>query len=529
MKSLLLLIIPILICNSIFAQNVGIGTNTPQARLHIQGNADTSQLVIDAHSTQGNIRPLIRLRKSDGSDLLWIHSDDSSNIFIGKNAGRTNLTLLNAKGNTFIGSGAGNKNFTGGNNTAYGMNSLYTNVGGREATAIGYNAMQYAFNSGISLSNYNVAVGYEALRGSTDPSANSGTSNTAIGHQAMLNNTSGQSNTALGTQALIINTTGSYNTANGVNSLSSNDEGSYNTANGASALHSNTSGNYNTAIGFQALNINSTGFSNTALGYKALNNSTIPSYNTAIGESALYNSAGDDNTAIGRFAGYGAAGVTFTQCTFLGNQSSISVTRRNVTMVGAFINSAQCTGNNQVLLGNTAIGQIRAQVTGITSYSDARFKYNINDNVKGLEFIRRLKPVTYNENPEMLHNIWGTPDSLLKKIDHSQIKNQHFIGFLAQDVEKAAIESGFDFPGIDVPKNDKEVYSLRYVDFIMPMVKAIQEQQVLLETLQKQVEAGKAITLQIGQQQKIIELTEELRSEKNKISDLIKRIEALEK
>lgn len=49
------------------------------------------------------------------------------------------------------------------------------------------------------------------------------------------------------------------------------------------------------------------------------------------------------------------------------------------------------------------------------------------------------------------------------------------IGFLAQDVEKAAKESGFNFPGIDVPRNDKEVYSLRYVDFIMPMVKAIQE------------------------------------------------------
>jgi len=50
-----------------------------------------------------------------------------------------------------------------------------------------------------------------------------------------------------------------------------------------------------------------------------------------------------------------------------------------------------------------------------------------------------------------------------------------FIGFLAQDVEKAAKECGFNFPGIDVPRNDKEVYTLRYADFIMPMVKAIQE------------------------------------------------------
>lgn len=81
-KSSLLLIIPILISNVAFAQNVGIGTATPAARLHIKGNADTSQLVIDAHNTQDNKRPLIR-RKSDGTDLLWIHSDDSTNIFIG--------------------------------------------------------------------------------------------------------------------------------------------------------------------------------------------------------------------------------------------------------------------------------------------------------------------------------------------------------------------------------------------------------------------------------------------------------------
>jgi hypothetical protein len=99
---------------------------------------------------------------------------------------------------------------------------------------------------------------------------------------------------------------------------------------------------------------------------------------------------------------------------------------------------AQCTSNDQILLGNTAITQIRAQITGITAYSDARMKFNVKDDVKGLDFIMKLKPVTYNEDPTVLHKIWGTPDSLLKNIDHSQIKQQRFIGFLAQDVEQAA-------------------------------------------------------------------------------------------
>ena len=491
MKKQYLFLVTLFFYIQLTAQNVGIGTATPAARLHIKGNADTSQLVIDANSTQDNKRPLIRLRKSDGSDLLWIHSDDSTNIFIGKNTGRTNVGFLGAKANTFIGFGAGYSNFTGSGNTALGLNALSTNVGGREATAIGYNAMQYAFNSGISVPNYNVAVGFEALRGSTDPSANYGSSNTALGYQSLLNNTTGGNNTASGTLTLSYNTTGNYNTANGENALPNNTTGSNNTAIGARALYSNTSGESNTASGMYALNANTTN-NNTGHGYAALYSNSQGNYNTAMGANALYNLLqGDGNTALGFNAGYGAAGqnLSISNCTFLGSGSTISVVRDNVTMLGAYILNAQCTGNNQVLLGNTAISQIRAQVTGITSYSDERFKYNINDNVKGLEFIRRLKPVTYNENPEILHRIWGTPDSLLKKIDHSQITNQKFIGFLAQDVEKAAKEIGFDFPGIDVPRNDKEVYSLRYVDFIMPMVKAMQVQQVMIETVIKQNEA----------------------------------------
>ncbi|MBK8081709.1 MAG: tail fiber domain-containing protein [Saprospiraceae bacterium] len=60
-------------------------------------------------------------------------------------------------------------------------------------------------------------------------------------------------------------------------------------------------------------------------------------------------------------------------------------------------------------MGNTAITYIRSQVISITAYSDSRFKTNVSHNVKGLDFIKRLKPVTYNQNPELLHRIWGYP------------------------------------------------------------------------------------------------------------------------
>src|SRR5258706_10860710 len=50
-----------------------------------------------------------------------------------------------------------------------------------------------------------------------------------------------------------------------------------------------------------------------------------------------------------------------------------------------------------------------------------------------------------------------------------------YSGFVAQDVEKAAKETDYDFSGVDAPKNDKDLYGLRYADFVVPLVKAVQE------------------------------------------------------
>jgi hypothetical protein len=58
-------------------------------------------------------------------------------------------------------------------------------------------------------------------------------------------------------------------------------------------------------------------------------------------------------------------------------------------------------------------------------------------------------------------------------------------GFLAQDVETAAKSIGYNFSGVDVPKNSNELYSLRYSDFVVPLVKAVQEQQQIITDQQK--------------------------------------------
>src|SRR6185436_8786135 len=62
------------------------------------------------------------------------------------------------------------------------------------------------------------------------------------------------------------------------------------------------------------------------------------------------------------------------------------------------------------------------------------------------------------------------------------------------DVEKAAKELNYDFSGVDAAKNEKGLYGIRYSDFVVPLVKAVQElskmndkKDALIEDLQKQV------------------------------------------
>ena len=85
-------------------------------------------------------------------------------------------------------------------------------------------------------------------------------------------------------------------------------------------------------------------------------------------------------------------------------------------------------------------------------------------------------------------------------------------GFIAQEVEKAANATGYDFSGIIKPKTEQDHYSLSYESFVVPLVKAVQEQQQLIEELKKQNEELKKI----------------YDGQKSLNEDLLKRIEKLE-
>ena len=62
-------------------------------------------------------------------------------------------------------------------------------------------------------------------------------------------------------------------------------------------------------------------------------------------------------------------------------------------------------------------------------------------------------------------------------------------GFIAQEVEQAAKELGYDFSGVDAPKNDKDFYGLRYAEFTVPLVKAVQELTARVAALEAMVKS----------------------------------------
>jgi hypothetical protein len=216
-----------------------------------------------------------------------------------------------------------------------------------------------------------------------------------------------------------------------------------------------------------------------------MQNNTTGLQNTAVGEQALIsNITGKSNTAIGYYAD--------------ANRSNLT----NSTAVG---HRALITTANQVRIGNSFVTSIGGY-TNWTNISDARVKKNIKANVPGLAFINKLKPITYNldlESADKILHPGPVKDKDGKIIERSnddittrKAKEQIvYTGFAAQDVEKAAKELNYNFSGVDAAKNDKDLYGLRYAEFVVPLVKAVQELSAKNDALQKQVDELKAIIL----------------------------------
>ena len=419
------------------------------------GSYNTANGFSALHSnTTGNYNTAI------GADALKENSIGERNTATGVNA----LKSATGNRNTANGTNALAGNLSGAGNTALGDEALFSNTTGSANVAIGKDAL-YANTIRSNL----VAVGDSALYNNGTGSALPGFSidNTAVGSKALYSNTLGYSNTAIGFQALVANTTGICNTANGRLAMYSNTTGNYNTANGYYALVNNTTGHYNTANGMGALLDNITGHNNTANGFHA-----------------LYFAKNSGNTASGASAGSDTDNST--DCTYIGydaDNDNYENTYCNSTALG---NGSRMTASNQVRIGNSSVTSIGG-FQGWTNVSDGRFKKDVQENVPGLAFIRKLRPVTYHLDAnglaehvnEDVKDTRGDQTQNVASVAALQAREEKaaFLetGFIAQEVETAAKELGYEFSGLDAPKNATSLYGLRYAEFVVPLVKAIQE------------------------------------------------------
>lgn len=440
-----------------------------------------------------------------GTLALSSNSDGHSNTATGEDAMRNNTT---GTSNTATGSDALYSNTSGYFNTATGVNTLYSNTTGYNNVAVGYEALfknttgstNVALGGGALRSTTtgggNTAIGAGSLRGNTtgfdniavgalamntQPSRNN---NLAVGIGAMKNSTGGAYNLALGSSALETNTTGRENIAIGYNALLANTEGSWNIALGSSSLLKSKTSNFNIGIGFGSLISNTNGNRNVAIGTECQNANTSGLQNTAVGDGALFvNDNGNYNTAVGANALQGVGG---------GNNTAVGYRAGNADYTSfyaaAFGSEAANTSSDQIMLGDPPIGAIGGYKNW-TNFSDGRFKKNVKENVPGLDFVMRLRPVTYTLDIAGIKSYTNSPqpDSTdLRALELYQARvrraeSEITTGFIAQEVEQAALSAGYDFSGIDKPNGKCDPYGLRYGDFTAPLVKAIQEQQALLE------------------------------------------------
>jgi trimeric autotransporter adhesin len=438
------------------------GIAGPQGLQGTPGSANAWGLTGNAGNTAANF-----IGTTDAVDLIFKRDNlqmgkiTTDNIFMGEDAGLTNTGQFNVG----IG-GFALKAGTGGYNTAIGRRVLESNSSGQDNAGLGDYALQYN-TTGSS----NTASGGYALNNNSI-----GNANTALGYNALASSSS-DSITAVGVYSLYSNTTGSLNVATGNNALKSNTTGDNNNAFGMNALKSSTTANYNNAFGAGVLR-NSSGNSNNGFGDGVLGDNTTGNYNSGFGDYALRsNTTGINNTAIGYFAGL-----------------NLTPTVNNVTCLGRNTGFGT-TLSNSVNIGNTSVTLIAGQVSWST-YSDKRIKNNVQEDVPGLAFISKLKPVTYNldiKKQEAIGNagVVKSERAIKTDIDYPEkydIEKIKMTGFLAQDVEAAAKSINYDFSGVVAPKDGKGLYTVRYSEFVMPLVKAIQEQQAMIEALTKRLE-----------------------------------------
>jgi len=468
-------------------------------------------------------------RNSFFGSLAGLSSTGNNNSFFGREAGRSTTSDDNA----FFGAFAGSANTTGAHNAFFGRDAGLANVTGFDNAFFGYQAGRA--NLAIRNSFFGAFAGSQNTEG--DRNAFFGTyagqvnttgdANTFLGYGAGLNNVAGEQNTFVGDTAGAANTSGEKNSFFGTSTGWNNTVGSENSYFGWWAGIGNTFSSFNSLFGSQAgrnitdpnANANSffgyqAGLSNTAgvanslfgaytntgaanlvnataIGFRAL---VSQSNSLVLGSIAGVNGGTNTNVGIGTTTPEfrldvadrvrikqrpGATGTTSTAGLFLfqngPNSERAFIGMENDNSVGFFGNNGG--GWSLVMNTQTGVTSIRtfaagginalcrtaANEVGFCS-SSLRYKTNIATYSSGMRFINRLRPISFD---------WKNGGS-------------NDIGFGAEDI--AAIDPRF------VTRNEKgEVEGVKYDRLSVVFVNALKEQQMLIESQQKQIDALKRL------------------------------------
>ena len=478
------------------AVNVGIGTTTPIARLHV---VDSNVLFTGPLSVPGTTT-YSPPASGAGSRMMWYPQKAAFRVgavsdteWDKDNIGNYSFASgYNAKASGLVSTAMGQTSTASGSNSiAMGYAAIASGI---ESTAIGANTNASGLGS--------TSIGSQTLA--------SGFNSTAMGH---LTTASGESSTAMGYETTA---TGYFSTSMGAQTV-------------AKAYSAVSIGNYNDNTDapsffipanndriFQIGNGSSTSARRNALtvlrnGNTGIGTTTPSAQLEVIGPA----SATPVTLTIGNRNAFGPAAIEFVSDYGLLNVWRPGYIRSNDGGVGGFIGSLEFYTNGAGIAnkyGNVKGFEVRNGIaytaTGtVSSFSDARLKNNITAFTDGLNVISKINPVQFYYNADAPF-----------KTDRQQV------GIIAQELEK--------FAPYMIEKNKQNDYDdLRSVNnqaYTFILINAVKEQQQQIEKQQKQIGASEARMKQLQEQQKQIETSnEEVKQLQQQVAELKKLIEQL--
>jgi hypothetical protein len=168
--------------------------------------------------------------------------------------------------------------------------------------------------------------------------------------------------------------------------------------------------------------------------------------------SGYANTTGANNTFLGTWAGY---------TTNTGDEN---------TSIGYAAASSSSSVSNEFTLGSTNVANLRCNDTTISSLSDIRDKTNIEDIPLGLDFVNKMRPVSFD---------WNRRDG--------SFKGRKEFGFIAQELKEIQDETDYSEHLRLVHEDNPDKLEADPMKTYPVLVKAIQEMAAKIAILENKI------------------------------------------